>query len=169
VDALALDAMLDRELTPATLRQVFGAFPTGVTALAGMVGATPVGMAASSFTSVSLDPPLACVCVARTSTTWPRLRRSERLGVSVLGHGQREACRRLAARGVDRFAGLGWRATPDGAVLLAGASAWFDCSVESEIRAGDHQVVLLGVHRLGRDPRVSPLVFHSSRLRGLAD
>jgi flavin reductase (DIM6/NTAB) family NADH-FMN oxidoreductase RutF len=169
VDILATAVALERDLTPAAMRQAFGSFPTGVTALAGLVDAAPVGMAASSFTSVSLDPPLASVCIAVTSTTWPRLRRAERIGVSVLGHRQRAVCRRLAARGVDRFAGLDWQATPDGAVLLAGAGAWFDCSLTREIPAGDHTLVLLTVHRHGRDPRTRPLVFHGSSFGRLAD
>lgn len=155
-------------LDSVTLRRTFGAFPTGVTALAGLIGDQPVGMAASSFTSVSLDPPLVSVCVARSSTTWPLLRRSARLGVSVLGHDQEAACRRLATRGVDRFADLAWTATDGGAVLLTGASAWLDCSIEREIPAGDHEIVLLNVHRLGADPGVPPLVFHGSQYRRLA-
>ena len=152
----------------AELRRVFGAFPTGVTALAALVEGRPVGMAASSFSSVSLDPPLVSVCVATTSRTWPLLRRAARIGVSVLSHGQEEASRRLAARGTDRFAGLAWYPTEDGAVLLAGASAWLDCSVEREIRAGDHEIVLLAVHGLDTDPAAPPLVFHASRYRRLA-
>jgi flavin reductase (DIM6/NTAB) family NADH-FMN oxidoreductase RutF len=158
----------DVGLDPKDLRRVFGAYPTGVTALAALVDGVPVGMAANSFTSVSLDPPLVSVCVSTTSQTWPVLRRAVRLGVSVLGHEQEEASRSLAARGVDRFAGLTWRPTSDGAVLLGGVSAWLDCSVEREIRAGDHEIVLLRVHRLGTDPEVAPLVFHGSRYRRLA-
>jgi flavin reductase (DIM6/NTAB) family NADH-FMN oxidoreductase RutF len=150
------------------LRRVFGAFPTGVTALAALVDGVPAGMAANSFTSVSLDPPLVSVCVAAASQTWPILRRAGRLGVSVLSHKQEEASRSLAARGTDRFAGLSWNATGDGAVLLAAASAWLECSVEREIRAGDHEIVLLRVHRLGADPRIAPLVFHGGRYRRLA-
>jgi flavin reductase (DIM6/NTAB) family NADH-FMN oxidoreductase RutF len=150
------------------LRRVLGAFPTGVTALAGLVDGLPVGMAANSFTSVSLDPPLVSVCVATTSQTWPLLRRAARIGVSVLSHAQEEASRRLATRGADRFAGLAWYPTEDGAVLLAGASAWLDCSVQREIRAGDHEIVLLSVHGLDTDPAAPPLVFHASRYRRLA-
>ncbi|HEV2635828.1 MAG TPA: flavin reductase family protein [Actinocrinis sp.] len=164
----AVTVRVDSRLDQATLRRTFGAFPSGVTALAGLVGGQPVGMAASSFTSVSLEPPLVSVCVAGKSATWPLLRRPARLGVSVLGHDQEEVCRRLAARGVDRFAGLDWTATDDGAVLLTGASAWLDCSIEAEIRAGDHEIVVLAVHRLGADPAVPPLVFHGSRYRRLA-
>ncbi|HEV2635601.1 MAG TPA: flavin reductase family protein [Actinocrinis sp.] len=157
-----------QSLDPQTLRQVFGAYPTGVTALAALVDGTPVGMAANSFTSVSLDPPLVSVCVATASQTWPVLRRSARLGVSVLSHEQEVASRSLAARGTDRFAALDWSPTADGAVFLTGASAWIDCSVDREIRAGDHEIVLLRVHRLGTDPDIAPLIFHGSRYRRLA-
>ncbi|MFC1411233.1 flavin reductase family protein [Streptacidiphilus sp. N1-12] len=157
----------DQALAPTELRRVFGAFPTGVTAIAALVDGVPVGLAASSFTPVSLDPPLVSVCVAHSSTTWPALRDRARLGVSVLGAHQEQACRRLAARDGDRFAALDWRATPDGAVLVEDASAWLDCSVEQQIRAGDHDIVLLRVHELDADHAVPPLVFHASGFRRL--
>jgi flavin reductase (DIM6/NTAB) family NADH-FMN oxidoreductase RutF len=159
---------LDVQVVPAALRRVLGAFPTGVTALAALVDGVPVGLAANSFTSVSLEPALVSVCVATASETWPLLRGAARIGVSVLGHGQETASRRLAARGVDRFAGLSWHATPDDAVLLHDASAWFDCSVHREIRAGDHDIVLLAVHGIGLSPQTPPLVFHGSTYRSLA-
>ncbi|UWP87174.1 flavin reductase family protein [Dactylosporangium fulvum] len=149
-------------LHPTELRRVFGAFPTGVTAIAAFVDGTPAGLAASSFTSVSLDPPLVSVCVAKTSTTWPVLRRAGRLGVSVLGAHQEHLGRQLSARGGDRFAGATWRASNNGEILLDGACAWLDCSIESEIPAGDHDIVLLRVHDLDADRAVAPLVFHQS-------
>ncbi|MHA6758650.1 flavin reductase family protein [Streptacidiphilus sp. PAMC 29251] len=158
---------VDQAISPTELRRVFGAFPTGVTAIAALVDGVPVGLAASSFTSVSLDPPLVSVCVAHSSTTWPALRDRARLGVSVLGAHQERACRQLAARTGDRFAELDWRATPDGAVLVEDASAWLDCSVEQLIRAGDHDIVLLRVHELDADHAVPPLVFHASGFRRL--
>lgn len=154
---------------PVELRRVFSAFPTGVVAMAGLVDARPVGLAASSFVSVSLDPPLVSVCVAHTSTTWPVLRGAGRLGISVLGAHQEQAGRQLSARGVDRFAGLSWTATEEGAVLLRGASAWLECSVEKDVPAGDHDIVLLRVHALSADPQVPPLVFQGSAYRRLAD
>jgi flavin reductase (DIM6/NTAB) family NADH-FMN oxidoreductase RutF len=159
---------VDLDIDAATFRRVLGAFPTGVTALAAVIDGVPVGMAANSFTSVSLEPPLVSVCVATVSETWRTLRRATRLGVSVLSHRQEAASRRLAARGIDRFAELSWHPTEDGAILLDHASAWFDCSIEREIRAGDHEIVLLGVHGLGTDPQIPPLVFHGSRYRRLA-
>jgi flavin reductase (DIM6/NTAB) family NADH-FMN oxidoreductase RutF len=149
------------------LRHVYGAFPSGVTALAAIVDGTPVGITASSFTSVSLDPPLVAVCVAHTSTTWPVLRRAPRLGISILSADQEQAGRQLSTRQGDRFAGLPWRVTHDGAVLLDGAGGWLETSVDQEVRAGDHDIVVLRVHDLDADHDVRPLVFHASRFRRL--
>ncbi|MFF5925349.1 flavin reductase family protein [Streptomyces hydrogenans] len=150
-----------------SLRAVYGAFPTGVTAIAALVDGEPAGLAASSFTTVSLAPPLVSVCVAHASGTWPVLRRAGRLGVSVLGAGQGALCRRLAGPAAERFAGAPWRADEDGAVLLDGSAAWFTCSVDDEIRAGDHDIVVLRVHDLRLDRDVDPLVFHASSFRSL--
>jgi len=146
---------------PEHLRRVLGAYPTGVTAVAALVDGLPVGLAANSFTSVSLDPPIVSVCFAHSSSTWPVLRRASRIGVSVLGASQEWLCRQLSARGVDRFAGARWRALDNGSILLAGSSAWLDCSIDREIRAGDHDIVLLRVHGMDVDPQIPPLVFHA--------
>jgi len=157
---------MNTRLSHAELRKVFAAFPTGVAAVAALIDHEPAGLAANSFVSVSLDPPLASLCIAHASTTWPALRGASRLGISVLGAHQEVAGRQLSARGGDRFAELSWRATDDGAVLLCEASAWFDCSIEQEITAGDHDIVLLRIHDLGASD-VSPLVFHGSTFRQL--
>jgi flavin reductase (DIM6/NTAB) family NADH-FMN oxidoreductase RutF len=153
---------------PAHLRSVFGAFPTGVTAVAAEIDGRPVGLAASSFTSVSLDPPLVSLCVAHTSTTWPVLREVPRLGVNVLGAHQQSACRRLAGPAAERFDELTWRTREHGAVAIDGASAWLECTIEQEVRAGDHGIVILRVHDVAVDHAITPLVFHASRFRELA-
>lgn len=151
----------------AQLRRVFGAFPTGVTAVAAEVGGQPAGIAANSFASVSLSPPMASVCVAHSSSTWPVLRSADRLGVSILGAHQEEICRRLAGPREERFAGHAWRATQQGAIVLDGASAWLECSVDQTVTAGDHDIVVLRVHGMAVDPAIVPLVFHASRFRVL--
>ena len=63
----------------------------------------PVGLAASSFTSVSMEPPLVSFSVAKASTTWPALRRADHLGVTVLAAHHDEACRQLAGPVEHRF------------------------------------------------------------------
>jgi flavin reductase (DIM6/NTAB) family NADH-FMN oxidoreductase RutF len=156
--------MLDDDV----LRKAFSCFPSGVTAVCALVDGVPVGMAASSFTSVSLDPPMVLVCVANASATWVQLRTSGRLGVSVLSSSHDIACRQLASKHGDRFAGIGWNATDDGAVFVEGASAWLDCEVDREVPAGDHLVVLLRIRALEADPELPPLVFHKSQFHSLA-
>lgn len=153
---------------PRTLRNAFGCFPSGVTAICAMIDGEPVGMAASSFVSVSLDPPLILVCIQNSSSTWKKLRSAPRIGVCVLGEEHDRACSQLAAKSGDRFEGLEWSATEGGAVLLQGAVVSLDCSVVEEIGAGDHQLVLLKIEALEFQPTVSPLVFHGSRFRKLA-
>ncbi|MHA0319662.1 transposase [Sphingomonas melonis] len=63
--------------------------------------------------------------------------------------------------------GLGYEAAPDGAVFLADAGAWLECSVEQEIAAGDHDIILFRLHRAATAEGIMPLVFHSSVFRTL--
>lgn len=159
--------MQDGSVDASRLRQVYGAFPTGVTALAALLDGRPAGLAASSFNSVSLDPPLVSVAIAHTSTTWPVIRSAPRFGVSVLSTEQEAVSRQLAARSGDRFAGVRWHATAAGAVVLDDATAWLECSIHDVVRAGDHDLLLLLVHDLDVHADRPPLVFHASRYRRL--
>jgi flavin reductase (DIM6/NTAB) family NADH-FMN oxidoreductase RutF len=152
----------------AGLREVFGCFPSGVTAVCALVDGVPVGMAASSFTSVSMTPPLVSVCVQDSSTTWPKLRARSRLGLSVLAEGHDAACRALSMKHGDRFADVDWEVGEDGGVYVHGSSAWLDCSLHAELPAGDHSIALLRIHGARADADRPPLVFHGSRFRRLA-
>ncbi|MEJ2890506.1 flavin reductase family protein [Actinomycetospora aeridis] len=150
------------------LRLVLGAHPEGVVALAAVVNGALEGLAVSTFTPVSLEPALVSVCVAHTSTTWPRLRAAPRLGISVLAEDHAQLGRRLASTGQDRFVGTSVTVGASGAVLIDGACAWFDCSVEDEITAGDHLIAVLAVLEAHHRPDVRPLVFHRSSFARLA-
>jgi flavin reductase (DIM6/NTAB) family NADH-FMN oxidoreductase RutF len=153
---------LPTALDPAALRRAFGAFPSGVVAVAAEVEGVPVGMVASSFTSLSLEPALVSFSIANTSSTWPLLRRSARVGLSVLADHHDEVCRRLAGPAGERFDGLSLLCSDDGAVLLEDAVATFDCSIFREVVAGDHTIVLLQLHEVQDTAAGSPLVFHRS-------
>ncbi|RAY11926.1 flavin reductase [Actinomadura craniellae] len=155
------------ELTPTVLRRTFGCFPDGVAAVCGSVDGVPVGLVVSSFTSVSLDPPLSSICMSNTSKTWPRLRSAGLLGISVLSERQGTVCRQLSGDGKDRFTDVRWDTSRAGAILIENAAAWMECTVEREMAAGDHQIVLLRVHAAQANPEIAPLVFQASRLRSL--
>lgn len=164
---------LNHDLDPASLRETFGHVSSGVAALCTLVDGAPQGIAASTFTvGVSLDPPLAMFAVQKSSRTWPLIRAGGRIGVSVLAAGQADACRQIASKSADRFAGLGLTATEQGALFLSDAGLWLDCSVETKVPAGDpagdHAVVLLRVHGYSvRDSSSDPLIFQGSEFRSL--
>jgi flavin reductase (DIM6/NTAB) family NADH-FMN oxidoreductase RutF len=152
----------------AQLRRAFGCFPSGIAAVCAEVDGMPVGVAASSFTSVSMEPPLVSVNMRHASTTWPLLRTGRRLGLSVLSEGQEGICRQLAGNVDHRFSEATWWGNTDGGIFIEGATLWLDCSIHAEVPAGDHDVVLLRIHGLRIDPDSAPLVFHNSRFRRLA-
>lgn len=156
------------EVDSGGLRAAFGCFPSGVTALCGLGENGPDGMAASSFTSVSIDPPLVSVCVQKTSATWPRLKEMQHLGLSVLSEEQEGVCRSLSSKQGDRFANVPWESVSGGAVFVEGAAARLNCVLESEVEAGDHLVAFLRIVGLQWDPDAVPLVFHGSRFRNLS-
>jgi flavin reductase (DIM6/NTAB) family NADH-FMN oxidoreductase RutF len=143
------------------LRDAFGAFPSGVVAVAASVKGQLTGIA-SSFTSVSIDPPLVSFSIASSSSTWPVLREAGHLGISVLADHHDAVCRQLAGPREERFAGLPFKVTGNGAVLLDEAVATYDCSLHEEVVAGDHVIVLLEVHEVGAGDGEHPLVFHRS-------
>ncbi|WP_134768003.1 flavin reductase family protein [Nocardioides sp. 1609] len=159
----------NQDLDPRRLRDAFGTFPSGVVAIAAEVDGRPVGLAASSFASVSLDPPLVSVNLANTSKTWPDLRRSSHLGVTVLAGHHEDVCRALAGPVERRFDDLSYTTSPDGAVTLDDGLASFDCTIHQEVEAGDHVLVLLRLHAVHQAEGVgSPLVFHRSAFGTLA-
>lgn len=152
---------------PGLLRRAFGCFPSGVTAVCAKVDGEPIGMAASSFTSVSLAPPLVSLCFQTSSGTWQKLREQPRMGISILAQGQDEICMSLASKKTNRFADISWEHSAEGAVFVRGATAWLDCSLHAEVPAGDHVLALLEIHGLHANPASPPLIFHGSQFRRL--
>lgn len=157
----------NQDLDPAALREAFGVFPSGVVAVAAIVQGKALGLAASSFTSVSLEPALVSFSIAKASRTWPDLRRAAHLGLTVLAEDQAELCRQLAGPVSRRFHGIAVNVSDGGAVTLQQGLAQFDCTVYREVEAGDHIVVLLRLHAV-QHTTGQPLIFHRSGFVRLA-
>lgn len=146
---------------PAAFRRVLGHVASGVTLVTATDGATPVGFACQSFSSLSLDPPLVAFFVANTSTSWPRIAKAGRFAVNILAEDQEDLCRRFAVSGADKFAGVPWTAAPGGPPILDGTLAWIDCTLENTVPGGDHLIVVGRVRALEapHDDR-GPLLFY---------
>jgi flavin reductase (DIM6/NTAB) family NADH-FMN oxidoreductase RutF len=106
---------------------------------------------------------LVSLSIANTSRTWPDLRRSPRLGVTVLADHHGGLARQLAGPADRRFEGVEVTVNDGGAALLADGLARFDTSIEREVEAGDHLIALLRLHAVEHVDHSLPLVFHRSR------
>ena len=130
-------------LDPATFRDAMARFPTGVTIVTTHdEDGTPHGFTASSFCSVSLDPPLVLVCLAKSANSFAVFARTGHFAVSVLQAHHAELAHRFATKNADKFSQGRFVNTARGTVLEE-ALAVVECSVESRHEVGDH-IIMVG-------------------------
>lgn len=130
-------------IDPRALRDAFGCFMTGVTVVTTFDrDGKPLGFTANSFSSVSLDPPLVLVSIARTSRNYAHFQTATGFAINILAEGQKDISATFARPVEDRFAGLGWAPGPFGAPVIEGVSAWFDCALSQIVEAGDHAILI---------------------------
>jgi flavin reductase (DIM6/NTAB) family NADH-FMN oxidoreductase RutF len=137
-------------------RNALGAFVTGVTVVTTTVDGKPLGFTANSFSSISLDPPLISVCIGKTSSNFEAFSRATTFNVTILSEQQRHVSKAFSARGVDRFALVEWKAGDLGAPLIEGGAAWFECTLQQRVDAGDHHILIGHVRSFGHNTN-SPL------------
>jgi flavin reductase (DIM6/NTAB) family NADH-FMN oxidoreductase RutF len=150
-------------------RRACGRFATGVT-IASVLDESgmPHGLTISSFTPVSLDPPLVLICLGRETASLETFRNVKHFGINVLAHDQRGLSERFARKGQERFDGLEWTPGETGVPLLAGALAQMECQVTQRIPAGDHEI-FIGEMVCARVHKGEPLIHFSGRYRKLAE
>ncbi|MAA82152.1 MAG: flavin reductase [Hyphomonas sp.] len=151
-----------------TLRDALGCFATGVTIVTALNQKMhPIGLTANSFTSVSLDPPLLLVCIAKTAGSLEALRAAAYFGVNVLHIGQQTISNRFAKPGEDRFAQTSWQSGHHDVPLIAGALANFECRQHDIVDGGDHEILIGEVVRAKFEPRRDPLLYFAGKYRRL--
>ncbi len=154
-----------------SLKDVFRTMPSGVIALAGMPElGPPVAMAVSSFTNVSMRPPLLGVCIRRESATWPQLAKSPNIGVSLLSSSQGAVALELAApdQGSERLSHIDHVTTHSGAVYIRDAVSWYQTRLFEIQRGGDHLIALLEIERCAKSVASHPVVYYESGFRAIA-
>ncbi|MFM6852941.1 MAG: flavin reductase family protein, partial [Sphingopyxis sp.] len=151
-----------------TFRDALGCFATGVTIVTAMdADGAPIGLTANSFTSVSLDPPLLLVCIARNAGSAAVLERAERFAVNVLQIGQQPTSNRFAGKGEDRFAATPWQIGEFGTPVLSGSLASFECARDAVHPGGDHFLLVGRVLKAMFEPRRDPLLYFRGKYRRL--
>lgn len=134
----------DGSVEKRAFRSALGRFPTGI-AIVTTLGpdGERVGLTINSFSSVSLAPPLVLWSLDIGARCRDWFSKSAGFAVSVLSAGQVDLSQRFSGSWDGRFDGLNTvPGAASGSPLLAGAAAWFDCTIEREIEAGDHLIYI---------------------------
>ena len=135
--------MSGADIDPYQFRQLLGRFATGVTVLTvAAPNGKPMGMTASSLSSVSLQPPLISACVDQEAELHDVIVQAPEFVVNVLSSPQEVLARRFSDKHEDRFDGIGYHLSPEGLILLDGVLAHLICERYAEYPAGDHTIVL---------------------------
>ena len=152
---------------PRTLRDALGCFATGVTVVTCLHDGVPAGLTVNSFTSVSLDPPLLLVCIAKQAASAPALTSASHFAVNVLQTGQQPASIRFATRDEDRFGATPWACGEAGAPILEESLGVFDCERYAVYDGGDHHILVGQVVKASFDASLDPLLYFRGRYRRL--
>lgn len=131
-------------IDPMDLRRAFGSFATGVTIVTTTDAAGEVyGFTANSFTSVSLDPPLLLVNIAKTAFGLEAFTHADGFAVNILAEKQKNLSNVFASKGADKFKSVDWMPKKTGSPVFDGVIGWFDCASHQQVDAGDH-IILIG-------------------------
>ena len=126
------------------LRDVFGSFATGVAVVTTrQTDGTPRGFTANSFTSVSLDPPLILICIAKTAHSCRVFCDAPHFAVNILGEQQKAVSGLFASQATDKFDQVDWQAGAANAPLINDSLANLVCERHKLVDAGDH-IILIG-------------------------
>ena len=134
-------------------------FITGVTVVTTVdENGNPRGLAANSYASISIDPPLVLVCVQKTSSTYPALFQSSHFGINILSNDQLGTVRTFASKTPDKFADLQWHAGPNGVPLIDGSAASLEAEIKERFQAKTH-TIFVGRVRHAEVAEAAPMVY----------
>jgi flavin reductase (DIM6/NTAB) family NADH-FMN oxidoreductase RutF len=158
-----------RQVTADEFRRACGRFATGVTVATVLDSkSVPHGLTVSSFTSVSLDPPLILICLGHAVTCIDAFRAASHFGINVLSSAQRDISDRFARKGHDRFNGVPWVSGETGVPLLPDSLARIECAVHERFVSGDHDI-LVGRMVRAEVAEGDPLLYFASRYREILE
>ncbi|EPJ44070.1 MAG: putative nitrilotriacetate monooxygenase component B (NtaB) [Osedax symbiont Rs2] len=141
-------------------RRALGQFPTGVTVITTLdASGNPVGVTASSFNSVSIEPALVLWSIDKGANSLSAFENAKHFAVNVLGSNQVATSNNFASRGQDKFANANYRTNVHGIPLLDDCAAQFECSTWAVYEGGDHLILVGQVQQYSHQSDTAPLVF----------
>ncbi|MGC0362050.1 flavin reductase (DIM6/NTAB) family NADH-FMN oxidoreductase RutF [Rhodococcus sp. 27YEA15] len=149
-------------------RAALGRHPAGVTVVTLDSVNGPVGFTATSFSSVSLEPPLVSFNIAETSSSITALKAAKSLVIHLLGEHQQHVSQRFARSADQRFADKSlWGVLETGEPVIHGTPSWIRVTVDQLIPVGDHTLVIGLVTRVHAEDddesAAAPLLYHEGK------
>lgn len=160
-------------LTPSfdsqSFRQALSQFATGITVITTKhPDGYFIGLTASSFNSVSLEPPLVLWSLGNTSSNMAAFKHCSHYIVNVLSAEQLSLAKQFSSKSMDRFAGVDFTLSPQGIPVLKGVSSWFICKNRSQYSEGDHVIFVGEVEQCHASPQPA-LIYHGSQFLKSSD
>jgi flavin reductase (DIM6/NTAB) family NADH-FMN oxidoreductase RutF len=126
------------------------------------------GMTATSFSSVSLDPPQVLVCINERADTGEGIEESQHFAVNILTAGQEQVSNEFAGKASqeDRFRNVSWSQGKEGMPLLDDSLASLECRVLQKVKAGTHWIIVGEVNNVVCREG-DPLLYYSTAYRKL--
>ena len=152
-------------------RKLMGRFATGVTVVTTAADGKFHGMTANAVTSVSLDPLLLLVCVAKTARSHGEFERSTHFGVSILSADQEDVSNLFAGSAdpeADSLRGASFKVAASGVPLVEGAIATIDCEIHARLDGGDHAIIVGRALDGAIESDDAPLLFYAGRYGRIA-
>jgi flavin reductase (DIM6/NTAB) family NADH-FMN oxidoreductase RutF len=155
-------------LDPRELRNTLGNFTTGVCLVTAFDSdRQPQALTVNSFSSVSLDPPLVLWSLQNSSEVFDVFATPPYYAINVLAAEQEGLSVRYAQPGAHRLDAAHFTAGENGAPVISGALAHFECELAATHEGGDHTIIVGRVTRFAADTTREPLVFYRGGYRAL--
>lgn len=156
------------ELDVTEFRRTLGSYMTGVTIVTTIDReGRRRGMTMTSFTSVSLDPPMVLVCVDRRAASFDAFVESRGIAVHILASAQEPLARTFASKAPDKFAHVVAESGYGGAPIIRDVHAYLDCETDQVVMAGDHAIIVARVLDFGSEDR-RPLAFYQGKFNSFS-
>jgi flavin reductase (DIM6/NTAB) family NADH-FMN oxidoreductase RutF len=160
------------DLHPDDFKAALGSWAAGVTVVTTRQDRLVYGITASSFTSLSLDPPLVLVCIANSNKLATMVQETQHFAVSILADDQEKVSAYFAISGrepVEHFEDFGTIEMHTGSPIISGALAHLDCELDLAIAGGDHTIAIGKVLGAASDASKKPLLYYRRSYRGLSE
>jgi 3-hydroxy-9,10-secoandrosta-1,3,5(10)-triene-9,17-dione monooxygenase reductase component len=152
-----------------TYKLVMGSFPSGVTVITTLDDdGQIIGLTASAFSSLSMDPALVLFCPNYSSDSYPVLIKNKRFAIHLLSAGQKDEAYAFAKKGKDKAQGIEWSLSELGNPLLKNATAIIECELWREYEGGDHAILVGEVKNLiVTEATAEPMIYCRGKMGAL--